>query len=427
MLVALLAVALLLPGCGTPAEAPPNVLLVVVDTLGASHLGSYGAEVDGGDEPYTPHTDRLAESGVRFERAYSAAPWTQPSVASLFTSQMPSRHGLTSLRGTLDDEADTLAERFEAAGYSTHAIVSHFLLGEEYGFRQGFGALDATSVTGHAGSSSRAVTDRALEWLDAHPGGPFFLFVHYFDPHFLYQDRRGFDYTGGYAGPLDAEMSIRELREKRDEMSAEDVAYLVALYREEIAVTDREIGRLLERVEAGGSETVVVLTSDHGEEFMEHGWIGHTRALWDEHIHVPLLVSFPGVVAPRVVVTPVSLLDLAPTLAELAGIEPGADWRGLSLAPLLLGREQTLPARSLFAEVDYAPPGKSAKAAEKSADQTALISGGFKLIHDRKHGRFSLYDWRRDPDEQHDLWGADPERDERLRQEILEWERSRAR
>jgi len=418
--------ALALSGCGSGAEhstpaGKPNVVLVLIDTLGAKYLGCYGAA-----DPHSPAIDRLAAEGKRCELAYAPAPWTKPSVASLFTGSMPSRHGVEKmLTGRLSDDFETMAERFRAAGYRTHGIISHMLIRERFGYRQGFEGWDETSIAGHDGICGEHVTERALEWLDQEEksgnSAPYFLFVHYFDPHYAYQDQPGIDLIAGYHGDLKPGMSIGELRERRASMSPEDVRFLVNLYREEIAFTDREIARLLARLPR---DTLVVLAADHGEELMDHGWIGHTRTLFDEILRVPLIFRWPGVLAPGVITTPVSLVDVLPTLDELVGLGAAdARWEGSSLAPLLRGEATELAPRDLFSEVDFDPA--EGRAPEGRASKAALLRGSWKLIHDRSRKRIELYDRSTDPAEKTNRLGQDPARDAELEQALLGWESGR--
>jgi len=413
-------------GATAPARGErkkPNVLLIVVDTLGAEHVGSYDEELD-----HTPNIDRLAASGKRFGRAYAPAPWTQPSVASLFTSQMPSNHVVRGLAETLAPGQNTLAEYLFEQEYKTHGVVGNMLLQKEFGFGQGFMSYNQRAVEGHEGITSERITNSAIKWIDERSRDPFFLFVHYFDPHALYQEHAEFDQTGDYEGPLRPAMGIWETRDLRPELTQEDIDYLAGLHREEIAYTDHHIGRLLDHLEAKGldEDTLVVFTSDHGEEFMRHGWIGHTRTLYNDLLRVPLLIRYPGVVEPGIVNTPVSLIDIVPTLMDLVANTPTSPrWEGISLVPLLQGAPGALPPRPLFAEVTYRPKLQDgARAEEKTAFKTAVILDDLKLIHDLIQDSFQLYEFGQDPHDLNDVWGQNPERDQLLESLLASWESS---
>lgn len=379
----------------------PNLLLIVVDTLRADRLGSYGAERD-----TSPALDRLAASGVRFQRAYATAPWTKPAVASIFTGLHPGAHGANRVKATLPQRANTLAETLRDAGYRTAGVVSHDVLSDANGFSQGFERWSEEEAGGHEHVSTAGVTRRAVALLDELSAGdaPFFLFVHYFDPHYDYQRHPEFGFAPERAGRLDGSERLVSLRRIPD-LSDEEVGLLRDLYDEEIRFTDAGIGELLGRLEQRGLDvsTVVVATADHGEAFLEHGWLGHTRSLYDVLLRVPLIVRAPGA-SPRVVEEPVSVVSVLPTVLDLLDQPLPPDLHGASLAPVVRG--EAPPAAPLFAEVDFLPVFDPAKRAAKKA----ILDPPWKLIRDERSGRVELYDLDADPEERHDLAGAEPER-----------------
>ena len=427
-----LCAALLVTACGGSGASRPepgttNVLLVVVDTLGAKHLGSYGGDAHWRPAA-SPRLDQLARESVRFERAYSSAPWTQPSVASLMTSRMPSRHRVQNLLDSLPEDERTLAEALSEGGYATHAVISHHLINQEFGFQQGFTeTFDTDGVRGHDGITSEIVTDRAMEVLDGAGEDPFFLFVHYFDPHFLYHHHEDYDRTSGYGGNLRPAMPVWQLRDVRELLTPLDLEYVVGLYQEEVAYTDHHIGRLLDHLAATGLEddTLVVFTADHGEEFMEHGWIGHTRNLYDDLIRVPLLVRLPGRIAPAVVAEPVSTIDVAPTVLDLVLGSPfGPQAEGRALTATLL--DGTTPERrALHAEVSFAPvTGDPARTKQKEAFMTAIVYGDQKLVHDLSTDEWLHFRHGDDPGEDQNVYDAGAESSQALRARLEAWEAS---
>ncbi|MCG8588199.1 MAG: sulfatase, partial [Proteobacteria bacterium] len=242
-------------GCNriAPHSPKPNVLFVTIDTLRADHVGVYGA-----DFAATPALDALAARGARFERAFAVTPLTLPSHATLFTGQLPPRHGVRH-NGLfqLPEASETLAERFRAAGYRTGAVVGAVVLQAEYGLAQGFQHYDDDAESRYAAAgaylerSAGEVTERSLQWLEA-ADGPFFLWVHYYDPH------------ANYAPP-----------------AAYGERFPDRPYDGEIAYVDDQLARLLDRLEARGqlSRTVVSVTSDHGESLGEHGEPNHGYGL----------------------------------------------------------------------------------------------------------------------------------------------------
>lgn len=410
---------------GLPALEQMNVLLIVVDTLGAEHLGCHNPEWT-----HSPRIDELARQGVLFERAYSPAPWTQPAVASLFTSLTPSDHGLIQLFQRLDPKRPVLAEEMKSRGFATGAVISHSLLARGYGYGRGFDTYDGSPTSGHQGICGQKVTDKTMALLDELAGERFFVFAHYFDPHYNYLHHPDYDRTSSYQGRLEPGMDIIGLRAIRHELEPADVNYLVDLHHEEIAYTDEQIGRLLEHLEELGltDETLVILTADHGEEFMRHGWLGHTRTLYDELLHVPLIFRLPGKLRSRRLSAPVSLLDVMPTLLDMSlNPPPDLPGQGVSLLDWLTGSPPEASNRSIFAEVSFRPPQNriSRGARDKQAFKASVLQGDWKLIHDVEAGSWELYNLAVDPHELRDEWRDDHPRGGRLRARLLAWEQER--
>ncbi len=409
-----------------PSLESLNVIVIVIDTFGSEHAG--GFHNPGLD--HTPALDRLAQRGVVFRSAFAPAPWTQPSVASLFTSLMPSQHGVKSFGDHLPEDVETLAAQLKARGFKTGAVISNQGLVSPFGFASGFDWYDQSSAKGHEAITSNDVTDTAISWVDRNRDSRFFLFAHYFDPHYQYHQHPEHDLSSGYDGPLRTGMSIRELRDRRTEMSRDDIDFLIALHREEIAYTDGQVGRLLDHLAATGLEerTLVVLTSDHGEEFMRHGWIGHTRTLYDELMRVPLIVSLPGAIAPGVSDAPVSILDILPTILELSESPPARpNWTGRSLLPILTGADAGDADREILGEVSYDMPARIKKDREKVARMTSLLVGDFKLIHDLIADEWKLFDLDADPEELTNLYDHDHPAVMRWRPVLERWEATRDR
>ena len=317
------------PGCNridlsaAPDAARPSVLLVSIDTLRADHVGAYGAA-----SAETPRLDALAAAGTRFATAIAPAPLTLPSHASLLTGLSPPRHGIRH-NGVyhLEDGIETLAERFRAAGYATGAVTGAVVLARRYGLDQGFESYDDGTSSQRSGAggflerSAAEVTDRALGWLETAPR-PFLLFVHYYDPHHDYRPPPPF---------------------------AERFAS--SPYDGEVAYVDSQLGRLLDGLESSGSrrETLILVTSDHGESLGEHGESTHAYTLYDAVLRVPLILAGPGVTPGRVAQSLVRTVDVAPTLLALTGLPAlaGADGEPLTA---YLGDGPPPPARIAYAE-----------------------------------------------------------------------------
>ncbi len=401
-----------------------NVVLVVVDTLAAKHVGYIA-----GGKSVTPSIDALAARGVAFTGALAPAPWTQPSVGSLLTGKMPSAHGVLQLFDVLSPGPQYLPSFLSSRGFSTGLVVSHLLLQRRFGWGQGFEVVDETAVGGHQAITSAKVTNAAIGFLRTHAKRRFFLMAHYFDPHYVYNHHPAHDQTAWYRGPLRPAMGIWDLLDRRPKLNADDVRYIAGLYREEVSFVDAQIGRLLAELSRLGlaDTTLVVLVADHGEEFLEHGWIGHTKHLYDEAIRVPFVVSLPGRLAPRRITEPVSLLDLFPTLSALSRkpVKSPA-FAGVSLVPSLFRGEPPDAARLLFSEVSYGlQPGDPPRYLEKVAFKTAAMRRGDKVIHDIPSGRWELYKRNDDPAEKRDLAGKGGTEEQQLRNALLSFEKAR--
>jgi arylsulfatase A-like enzyme len=409
--IALLGVASL-SSCGSePSRAPhPNIVLIVVDTLRADHLGSYGYE-----RPTSPAIDALAEDAIRFERAYSSAPWTKPSVASMFTGLHPSSHAVLHLDRNLPESATTLAERLRDAGYATGAVISHDLIGSEFGFDQGFDHFLETEARGHRHMSTDAVTQQAEALIDTlrADASQFFLFVHYFDPHFAYLHHPKYGFAGKRPPRVHWRRGITGLRLLDPPPDAGEIAYLESVYDEEIAMTDSGIGRLLDslRSRALFDDALIVLTSDHGEEFYEHGWLGHTIGVTEELVHVPLIIRMPGGIdSGKVVKEPVSLVALSATVADIAGIAlPAGSVQADSMTHdgIVLETHEGTP---VFIEVDFEAAFKSTRLRNQFPPnhQLAVVRGRHKLVMNKLTGEAALYDVVRDPTEDHDIATSEP-------------------
>ena len=356
---------------GSSRASRPNVLLVTIDTLRADHLGAYG---DGNAE--TPNLDALAASGLKFEHAVSAVPLTLPSHSTILSGLLPPHHGLRDNgAGKFPADRATLATRFSASGYRTGAFVGSFVLDHRFGLNRGFDAYDdevnrdpASPASLEAERPGSAVVDRALGWLARDDARPFFAWVHLYDAHAPYNPPEPF---------------ASRFRDSP--------------YDGEIASVDFQVGRLLSRLREKGlsKRTLVVVAADHGEALGEHGELTHGFLLYEPTIRVPLLFSWPGTLPPgRSLSTPVSLADLAPTVAALAGFpfprSGGLDGRDLSAA---LRKGEEPPAADLYSESEYPKVfGWSGSSALRRKNLKYILAP-----------RSELYDLGRDPGESANL------------------------
>jgi len=346
----------------------PNVILVMVDTLRADHLSCYGAEIA------TPNLCRLADEGTLY-RAFSHASWTKPATASLLSSTLPSTHRAMSKPSSLSHDLTLVSEAMKAGGYTTGGVVSNINLAESFGFAQGYddyyylapdyiaGAKESSSkliayqlmrqiaLGPLAGDSlrfsdyyqdSQVVNGVAFEWLERRKDERFFLFLHYMDPHDPYFEH---PYNG-----------VGVARVKLPEPDPAQAERLATLYRGEVEYLDGEFGKLLAKLEALGlyDDTVIALTADHGEEFAEHGGFWHGLTLYDEQIHVPLLIKWSRHDSPPAEGASAGIarsIDVAPTLLGAAGIPVPASMQGVDLRTPFAARLEK--DRQVFSEEDH--------------------------------------------------------------------------
>lgn len=401
----------------------PNLVLIVVDTLRADHTSVYGYRRD-----TTPGIARtLARRGVVFERAYAQAPWTLPSAASYFTGLYPGEF-LAEESGAfaLPAHPPSLPERLSALGYRTAGFIANPTLYEGNGFARGFEtfytpAYEVASLTLHAPELQRRVRD----WLAALPEErPFFLYLHYLDPHDPYENddlvdgRSSFypDYRGSLRG---GDVHALYSGDRTFADPADDLAQLVALYDNEVRYVDRFVADLVESLPAErAAETLFVLTSDHGEELFERGGFKHGQTLYEEQIRVPLIARWDGVLAPGRRSETALLVDLVPTLVAAAGGGAVAGDGIDLLGPL--SRGQPLPRRSVEARHHGAGPLRAATAADgwklmlfNDADRRVPadpLQAKLALRDRARLHRLELYDLAADPLERRNLASAQPER-----------------
>jgi len=427
-------------GCQPPSEpGPPNVVLITVESLRADHVGAYGYERD-----TTPALDTLAGEGIVFERAYAVTSWTLPAHASIFTGLYPAAHRVVAYNHRLDDSHATLAELLREAGYQTAAFVSGPFLQTQHNLSQGFEVYDqSASNPGGNQAAHSDVTNAEVERLverflteGRDSERPLFLFVYLWDPHYDYIPPAPWDsaFVPPFAEPIDLEgYEVRDV--VTGETPAEQLAYVISQYDGEIAATDALLGRLFARLRETVSwgDTLVVVTSDHGEEFFEHGTKGHRNNLYEESLWIPMIVKPPGRSAPIRDSRLVSQIDLFPTILEAAGIAPAPHHHGRSL----LAPADASP-RPLFFELKTEWVAQDPATGEQgilSDLWLAVRDGDHKLVLERNEDRVELFDLASDPAEQTPLGpGFRPrisELDRRLKEHLeameadgARWERS---
>jgi arylsulfatase A-like enzyme len=414
------------------ARAQPNILLVSIDSLRRDHLHCYGYARE-----TSPTIDRLAREGTIFRTVVAPTSWTLPSHLTLLTALPPEAHGVVDDGMRLRGNALFLAQVLWRAGYATGGVVSAPYLDAGYGFGQGFDLYDDYTVAkasqnrSHQGTTSPALVDTVLRWLDGWDGGgrqrPFFLFVHMWDVHYDYAPPPPYDrmFDPDYRGAVTGE-NYEYGTQVHAGMDPRDLTHIVALYDGEIRFTDLYLGHLLDRLRAMGvlDDTVVVVTADHGDEFFEHGNKSHSKALYDETTLVPLVVRFPPrVPAGKVVDGQVRLMDVAPTILSLAGVSRppdfGASAFGASYAAADLTPWITAPAGAdppaLIAFTDL----RTTYAPQPLAAVRTTSSKFIRGLRDQQSEE--LYDLAADPGEQVNLLRRDPSLATPLRQQLARW------
>ncbi len=385
----------------------PNVLLIGVDTLRADHLGCLGYAQD-----TTPTLDRLAREGVLCMRTMSTSGWTLPSVMSVMTSLYPPVHQVSTYKNRLPQEAVTLAKILKTSGYTTAGFVSNPLVHSQYGFATGFDLYDDFTVSLDVdmnilgkhdeamadpalACTSELITRTAIRWLERSPREPLFLFVFYLDPHYDYIPPPPFDtiFDPDYQGDINGR-GIRKEPRRSQRPAGRDLQHLLALYDGEIRYTDTYVAELLRAFAKAGllENTLVIVFGDHGDEFYEHGKTAHDRTLYQEILHVPLLLWWPNrLPAGRRVDTLTSLVDIMPTVLDYLGLPWEGPLQGASLRPLMEGRTDRLH-DTVWAELNT------------WTHVQAVVGDHDTLIRNVGNDTWELYDLSHDPREQTNLY-----------------------
>jgi len=428
------------------ARKRPNVLLYMIDTLRADHASLYGY----GRET-TPFLKRLGATGLVFENCQVQATWTKPSTASLLTSLYSFSHGIVNDYDTIPKGAATMAAQLRAAGYVTAGIVANPFAGRVSGLQRGFDYLDEWAVIQRyrkdaedRGTDSAAVNKIVFPWLEQHREEPFFLYVHTTDPHAPYRPPPGFEEK--FANPAETAQfnrTYKRLVDKREYGGGAVVSRAGCLrngvnpdrfihqaidrYDGEILHNDWSLEQLVQKLKQLGilDNTLIVVVSDHGEEFWEHGWTAHGQSLYQELAHGVLLMWNQKLIpAARRVAEPVQLIDVMPTVLDLLNLKIPNVVQGQSLAPFAQG----LPfqRRGPVVTSRYASPHAKGFVPENGTDTVALLDGNWKLIYRDKAkevgmNKVELYDCRNDRGDGNNVAAQHPVEAGRMMTEIGKW------
>jgi arylsulfatase A-like enzyme len=408
-------------GCGPAATAErPNILLISIDTLRADHLSCYGYS-----RPTSPAIDRLAAEGVLFEQVVASSPWTLPSHASMLTGLNPRNHGLKSRLAGLQEDIPTLAMLLRDGGYTTMALVNAPDFLPRHGLHRGFEKYREYPPRegGRRVRSGKRQVAQAINWLEEGFDRPFFMFIHNYDVHSGYDPAP--EFLDMFATPYDGKIkgSTADLMRARHgelTLSEDDLRHLIDRYDGGIRQLDSELALLFEYLDRRGlsDSTVVIVTSDHGEEFLEHGGVLHGQTMYSEMLDVPLILRGPGLPAGKRILGLAGLSDITPTVLVLAGVDvPKMD--GMDLTPTWEVGGAIPEDRLTFAEADH-------RNAEEDIKRMVRV-GDVKLIYDRLARRQELYDLSRDPSEHRDLATAEPETVQLLMRYLERYEAGEAR
>ena len=399
---------------GSSAHPPRGILVLLVDCLRADHLAVGGSTLGA-----TPNLDRLASRAVVFDRASAVASWTRPSVPSIWTGLYPSEHGLTDLveggrgirGGVLSEDAVTIAEAMQAAGYRTALLGNQFQLSPRFGMAQGFDLYQNNVKSAHG------MREKLVAWIDEAPGRPFFAYLHYLEIHWPYWQKpstRGRFGSDAISSRLDG--NLDDLRAGVDSgaivLDEADRKEIAARYAEALAALDNEIGILLadlDRRHALG-ETLIVVLADHGEELGERGGIEHGHALKEELLHVPFVWKLPEswhAGGQRHRNELVETRTLGPTLMALVGQPIPAAVSAPSLLPWLVGAPPAEPPYRILAA--------------ESNGMFSVRNERYKLVLQPARQSFELFDLDADPGELRSVAADHPAELEALRSAFRAW------
>ncbi|MEK7795282.1 MAG: sulfatase [Candidatus Hydrogenedentota bacterium] len=364
-----------------PKDTRPNVLVFLVDTLRRDHVGCYGYA-----RATSPNIDALAAESVRFERCMAQSSWTKPSVATLLTSTWPQVHGAEDRPDVMRQDLPTLAKALERAGYNTQAFFTNINVLPLWGFGNEFArCVDVDSTEWQTADDARPI-DAAIDAIHNAKGRPWFLYVHTMGPHDPYAPPAPYDvkFASDISGLSEKEAKVRRSMDR---------------YDGEIANTDAQFGRLIQMLkdERLYDNTLIVVVSDHGEEFLDHGGEFHARTLYEEVVGVPLIVK-PPLASPGAAVVPglVRVIDIAPTILELVGAEAEPRFQGESFAVMM--RDPTLDSRTGFASLF-----------DEAISMRAAATTRYKFIDDRVAAKREWFDLVSDPHERQPIFVAPPE------------------
>ena len=375
------------------AQPPKGVILISLDTLRADHLGTYGYSCD-----TSPFIDAFARDNIVFENAVVQSPWTLPSHMSIMTSLYPSFHGVVKEDRSLADEHTTLAELMREGGYRTAAFTDGWLLKPRYGFGRGFDTYKSKRI------GIEKIIPQVKQWLENNRDNKFFLFIHCYDIHSPYNPSPPYNsvcHDFVYTGSLNPSHKKMLLAAKGElSVSNEDLRHIVALYDGGIRYTDEKIGGLLSYLQDKGlfEESLIIITSDHGEEFFEHGSFMHRQLYFRPNLHVPLIMHVPAFSKGTMRIEElVQSIDLLPTILEICELSPHDGAQGRSLLPLI--EQEANYIKKFWSKIlSLAGIDSSISFAEHSQyNNVSVINDSYQLIYNLEKDAAQLFNLSVDP------------------------------
>jgi len=395
-----LVAALAMIGLRVLRSGRPNVVLICIDALRADATSPYNPQIR-----HTPNLQSLADEGTVVPLALSQSSWTTESIASVMTGRLPGEVAAGQGPLSIAESETTLPELLRQRGYATAAVVANSTLTEADGFAQGFDWFSNESL-------GPGLPERLTRWLTDHRRKPFFLYLHYMQAHHPYRWPEKFEAMVGPLPPHIRDMRSKEivenlvwsLRAGEGHVTGEEARYLRRCYDAAVATADEAVGAVFSYLKAHDlwSPTLVILFADHGEEFAEHGMLQHSADLYREEIRVPLLLKLPRGGRQRTPVHFARNLDIAPTLAEIAGLRRRMEWRGVSLF------SKQAPEIAL-AELGVRTHPDPFVASRTTHWRAVYLSSGESLVQHGHTGKLGLYG-AADPEQQHDVADQHPDR-----------------
>ena len=414
---------LFINGCSNQdsAKSDFNIVLITVDTLRADHLSCYGYV-----RKTSPNIDTIAENGIVFKDVIAPSSWTAPSIVSLFTSVYPINHGVVSGAGygwnprkqeIFSEKLTTLTEILKSCGYTTFGVASNLHLKRKFGFARGFDYFECLSF-----SAAFRVNKAVFKWEDKiKSSNKYFLWVHYIDPHFPYSPRTPWikqyiSSTSAHALDIDKK-HYSQLRELIPQLinDKQALSNLVARYDSEINYVDVYLGALIKKLDLDNN-TLIIITSDHGEEFLEHGDLGHGGYLYQESINIPLIVKLPFNYKKEINEGQVNLIDIMPSILHMLNITPTEQIAGKSFwrrDDLLFWLKKALSGND--------PPNYNYAETGGEVGLKTVITPQWKYIYNYKLQTDQLYNIRSDSLELNNLVDAEPKQRDQLKEKLFTW------